>query len=238
MPTSIFIGSEYKIIPKFTVLNNFSTNYRTPTYNESYWPIVGNLNLKPENSIQGEIGISYKNKNIVLKSTAFYIHTNDKILWLPAGGSNLWIPKNVSDVVNKGVESFISYKKKIGEHTIDISSNYTYTKATNKETANILPYAPSHLLNYIVNYKYKRATIFLQGLYQSKTYTNETNLSFYSLEPVNVQNIGMTYNLSTKEIKLPIIGLTVNNIFHKVYYFSNLRPMPGTNFNININYKF
>ena len=238
VPTSIFIGSEYKISPKFTVLSNFSTNYRTPTYNESYWPIVGNLNLKPENSLQGEIGISYKNKNVVLKSTAFYIHTNDKILWLPAGGSNLWIPKNVSDVINKGVESFINYQKKIGEHTLNISSNYTYTKATNKETSKILPYAPSHLLNFTTNYTYKKATIFLQGLYQSKTYTNETNLNFYSLDALSVQNIGFNYNLSTKTTKLPILGLTVNNIFNKVYYFSNLRPMPGTNFNININYKF
>ena len=238
VPVSVFLGSEYKVSSKFTILSNFSTNYRVPTYNESYWPIVGNLNLLPENSLQGEIGISYKNKNLVLKSTAFYIHTNDKILWLPAGNSNSWVPKNVSDVINKGVESFISYQKKIGEHIINISSNYTFTKATNKETTKILPYAPSHLLNYTVNYKYKKASIFLQGLYQGKTYTNETNLNFYSLKPVNVQNIGMTYNLSTKKTKLPTIGLTVNNIFNKVYYFSNLRPMPGANFNININYKF
>ncbi|WBX72751.1 TonB-dependent receptor [Tenacibaculum pacificus] len=237
VPFSVFIGSEYNVLPKLKLTANFSTNYRVPTYNELYWPIVGSLNLVPENAIQGEVGLSYKKKDLVLKSTLFYIHTNDKILWLPAGG-NLWRPKNVNDVINKGVESFISYQKEIGEHIINTSSNYTFTKATNKETGKTLPYAPSHLLNFTTSYTYKKVHVFLQGLYQSKTYTNETNLNFYSLDAVNVQNIGVNLNLSTKTTILPIIGVTVNNIFNKVYYFSNLRPMPGTNFNININYKF
>ncbi|WP_233897130.1 TonB-dependent receptor plug domain-containing protein [Tenacibaculum piscium] len=238
VPFSVFIASEYQIVSELKILANFSTNYRVPTYNEMYWPIVGNLHLVPENSVQGETGISYKNKNIELKSTLFYIHINDKILWLPAGGSNLWRPKNVNDVVHKGIESFISFQKKIAEHRFAISSNYTFTTAKNIENNKILPYAPKHLWNFTADYSYNKISVFLQSLYQTKVYTNEINLDFYALKKVNVQNIGLNFNLSTKTTKLPILGITVNNIFNKVYYFSNLRPMPGTNFNININYKF
>ncbi|WP_233900258.1 TonB-dependent receptor plug domain-containing protein [Tenacibaculum piscium] len=238
VPFSVFIASEYQIVSELKILANFSTNYRVPTYNEMYWPIVGNLHLVPENSVQGETGISYKNKNIELKSTLFYIHINDKILWLPAGGSNLWRPKNVNDVVHKGIESFISFQKKIADHRFAISSNYTFTTAKNIENNKILPYAPKHLWNFTADYSYKKISVFLQSLYQTKVYTNEINLDFYALKKVNVQNIGLNFNLSTKTTKLPILGITVNNIFNKVYYFSNLRPMPGTNFNININYKF
>lgn len=238
VPLSLFVGGEYRLTNQLNILANFSTNYRVPTYNEMYWPVVGNLNLIPESSKQGELGVSFKKKNLNITSTLFYIYINDKILWLPTGGSNLWRPRNVNDVINKGVETFVSYKKEIGEHIIDFSSNYTFTLAENTETKKILPYAPEHLLNFNINYNYKRFNFFIQSLHQSKVYTNETNLDFYSLDPVNVQNAGVNFNLSTKQTKLPTLGFMLNNIFNKVYYFSNLRPMPGTNFNINLNYKF
>ncbi|WP_053056654.1 TonB-dependent receptor plug domain-containing protein [Tenacibaculum mesophilum] len=238
VPLSLFVGGEYRLANQLNILANFSTNYRVPTYNEMYWPVVGNLNLIPENSKQGELGASLKNENINITSTLFYIHINDKILWLPTGGSNLWRPRNVGDVVNKGIETYVSFKKEIGEHIVDFSSNYTFTLAENIETRKVLPFAPKHLLNFNVGYDYKRMKIFIQSLYQSSVYTNPTNSKTYSVKSVNVQNLGVTFKLSREKSKLPTIGFMLNNIFNEVYYFSNLRPMPGTNFNINLNYKF
>jgi iron complex outermembrane receptor protein len=78
----------------------------------------------------------------------------------------------------------------------------------------------------------------MQHLYQSKVYTNEINLDFYSLESLNVTNFGSDFKVFENENNKITIGFKVNNIFNKVYYFSNLRPMPGRNYNININYKF
>ena len=238
IPLSLFVGGEYELTEALQFFANFSTNYRVPTYNEMYWPVVGNLNLIPENSKQGELGVSLKNENINITSTLFYIHINDKILWLPTGGSNLWRPRNVGDVVNKGIETYVSFKKEIGEHIVDFSSNYTFTLAENIETRKVLPFAPKHLLNFNVGYDYKRFNFFIQSLYQSSVYTNPTNSKTYSIKSVHVQNLGATFKLSTKQTKFPTVGFTLNNIFNEVYYFSNLRPMPGINFNINLNYKF
>jgi len=238
IPLSLFVGGEYELTEALQFFANFSTNYRVPTYNEMYWPVVGNLNLIPENSKQGELGVSLKNENINITSTLFYIYINDKILWLPTGGSNLWRPRNVGDVVNKGVETYVSFKKEIGEHIVDFSSNYTFTLAENIETRKVLPFAPKHLLNFNVGYDYKRFNFFIQSLYQSSVYTNPTNSKTYSIKSVHVQNLGATFKLSTKQTKFPTVGFTLNNIFNEVYYFSNLRPMPGINFNINLNYKF
>lgn len=53
VPLSLFVGGEYRLANQLNILANFSTNYRVPTYNEMYWPVVGNLNLIPENSKQG-----------------------------------------------------------------------------------------------------------------------------------------------------------------------------------------
>ena len=72
----------------------------------------------------------------------------------------------------------------------------------------------------------------------SKVYTNEINIDFYSLETVNVLNYGIAYDFLRKQNSALSVGLKVNNLFNQLYYFSNLRPMPGRNFQINMNYKF
>ncbi|MFL0132046.1 TonB-dependent receptor, partial [Tenacibaculum maritimum] len=77
-----------------------------------------------------------------------------------------------------------------------------------------------------------------QSLYESKVYTNGINLDFYSLNELSVSNIGFNARVFNKKANKVSIGVKINNIFNEAYYFSNLRPMPGRNFNININHKF
>jgi iron complex outermembrane receptor protein len=238
VPLSFSLAVEKEITKSLILKTNISRNYRVPTFNELYWPVVGNLQLLPEKSIQGEIGGTFKKKRIQIKTSFFYIYLEDKILWLPSAASNLWRPRNVGSVVHKGIETFINVSKKIGTHSFNFSTNYTFTLAKNKETNKFLPYAPKHLFNFNLEYTYKKTTFFVQNLYQSKVYTNEINLNFYSLNSLNVTNIGSNLTVFQHKKKNLVLGLKINNIFNKVYYFSNLRPMPGTNFNININYKF
>ncbi|WP_189663235.1 MULTISPECIES: TonB-dependent receptor plug domain-containing protein [unclassified Polaribacter] len=238
VPLVVSAAAEQEITDNLILKTNISTNYRVPTFNELYWPIVGNLDLKPESSIQGEIGASYKKKNIEITTSLFYIHLNDKILWLPTAASNLWRPRNVGDVVHQGIETFMNLSKEIGAHFFNFTMNYTFTLAKNKETDTFLPFAPKQLMNFNLDYTYKKATFFVQNLYQSKVYTNEINIDFYSLNALSVTNIGADFEVYQHNHKKLLIGIKVNNIFNEVYYFSNLRPMPGSNFNMNINYKF
>jgi vitamin B12 transporter len=236
VPLLVSVAAEQEITGNLVLKANVSTNFRVPTFNELYWPLVGNLDLMPEKSLQGEFGATFKQKNIEITSSLFYIDLKNKILWLPTASSNLWRPRNVGDVTHKGIETYINLSKKIDEHLFKFSTNYTFTLAKTKETNKFLPYAPRHLLNFNLNYGYKKITFLLQHLYQSKVYTNDINIDFYSLNSLNVTNVGADFKFFNNYNI--IIGCKVNNIFNKVYYFSNLRPMPGTNFNININYKF
>ncbi len=238
VPVSMSLSAEQKVLKYVWLKTNLSTNYRVPTFNEMYWPVVGNKNLIPEQSKQVDFGFELENKGFEFSTTVFYIHIDDKIIWLPAGGSNLWAPKNIKEVINKGAEFFLGYTKEVGKHTIHFSGNYTYTQAHNTETGKELPYTPKHLLNYTAEYGYDWFKVYFQRLYQTKVYTNEINIDFYSLDPVSVSNIGLDFKLLEKENKSLVLGAKVNNVLNEVYYFTNLRPMPGRNFNIHINYKF
>ena len=238
VPLLVSLAAEQEITNNFVLKTNISTNYRVPTFNELYWPIVGNLDLIPEESVQGELGATFKRENIEITSSLFYIQLKNKILWLPTVFSNSWRPRNVGDVTHSGIETAIKLSKKMNEHSFNFSSNYTFTLAKNKETDTFLPYAPKHLLNFNLEYEYKKISFFIQHLYQSKVYTNEINIDFYSLNSLNVTNFGADFKIFQHKNNNIKIGFKVDNICNNVYYFSNLRPMPGRNYNININYKF
>lgn len=218
---------------------NVSRNYRVPTFNELYWPVVGNLNLIPEKSLQGEFGTQIQIKNLSFSGTIFYIHIDDKIVWQPAGSSNLWSPLNIDTAMHKGVEGFLNYKLPFsGNKELNISSNYTYAVAKDLEKDVFLPFAPKHLWNFNIDYQFDKVQVYAQNLYQSKVFTNVINIDVYALSELDFVNLGGRYNfLKTKQKELSL-GVHINNLFNTVYYFSNLRPMPGTNFNINLNLKF
>lgn len=238
VPLSVSLSGEQKLGGYIWLKANLSANYRVPTYNEMYWPIVGNQDLIPENSKQGELGVEFEKYGFKFNSTLFYIDIKDKIIWKPAGNSNLWTPINLDAAVNKGAEFFLGYTRKYAIHTFHLSGNYTYTEANDSTKGRQLPYAPKHLLNYNLEYGYGIAKLYFQDLYQSKVFTNRLALGFYSLDPVHVMNLGLDLSLFEKENTNLVLGGKINNIGNSLYYFTNLRPMPGRNYTININYKF
>lgn len=239
VPMSVSVAAEKKLNKSIVLKTNLSTNYRIPTYNELYWPVVGNLDLVPEKSKQLELGVDVDVNKLHLSATYFYIHIDDKIIWLPTGGTNLWRPKNIQKVVNQGFETSLSYTLRITKNQeLLATSNYTFTNAVNKKTEDNLPFVPNHLLNYNLEYTYKKISLYAQGLYQSKVYTTEDSIDFYSIDAVRVLNTGINFTLFIKENTKLVLGGKINNIGNNTYYFTNLRPMPGRNYNLNIHYKF
>lgn len=206
-----------------------------------YWPSLGNLDLVPESSLQGELGLGYKNNELKIDLGAFYIDSKDKIVWTPGGDPErpgVWTPINIASTFNKGLEFTMSYNKRIQKHSINFNLNYSYTIAEDKSTDNYLTYVPKHLMNSSFGYSYKRVSVFYQYLFNGEVYTTTDNLDIYKLPYYNISNIGANYDLIKTTSKQLALGLKVNNLFNKEYQVLPGRPMPNRNFNININFKF
>lgn len=239
VPTSWSLGVEQNTFKKIQLNANISRNYRVPTFNELYWPKVGNLDLVPEKSLQGEFGVSYKVNNLTFSSTFFYIHIDDKIVWIPQGNSNVWRPLNIESAFHKGLEVFTDFNHEFSkQHKIKVSTNYTLAIAKDLAKGTFLPFSPKHVWNFNIDYFHKKIHTYVQNLYQSKVFTNTLNIDINALASLDFVNFGAIYTLLKSSKKELYIGCKVNNVFNTVYYFSNLRPNPGTNFNFNINYKF
>lgn len=241
MPFVFALGAEIKPARNIFVRLNGSKNYRVPSYNDLYWPALGNKNLIPESSLQGEVGLGYKNNHLKIDVGAFFIDTKEKIVWTPSGNPDrpgVWTPVNVDEVENKGLEFLIAFKKNIAKHSFNFNANYSYTISKDKNTKQLLPFIPKHLLNATMGYSYKKISAYYQHLFNGEIYTTTDNIADFSVPYFNVGNLGVHYNLLKTKASQLVLGVKINNLFNKSYQVLPGRPMPNRNINLNINYKF
>lgn len=243
VPISYSFGFKIKPFRSFFVRANTSKNYRVPTYNDLFWPNQGNKNLIPESSLQGEFGGGYKGKNIFFDIAYFTIYSKDNIVWSPNGDPErpgVWVPINLEKTKNKGIELSISSKYTVTKNfMVSTSLNYVYVNAKNEKNNSFLMFIPKHLTNFSVAFYINRLSIFFQNLFNGKVYTTEETSEDDVLDSFNVLNSGIDYEIINKGNNYSLsVGLKINNVLNKNYVVLSRRPMPGTNYNFNINYKF
>ncbi|TMM53680.1 TonB-dependent receptor [Maribacter algarum] len=232
------IDIKYEPTESYTINLNTSKNFRIPTFNDLYWEgggAVGNSELLPETSLQGEIGQTLSGKNYSLSLNGFYISTIDLIQWRPDVSGN-WSPINVKDVTHYGLEFETEFLKKSGEHQWQWKNGYAYTKAIDNESKQQLIYVPYHKITSNLAYSYKKWGAFTQGLYNGEVFTstdNNQNLSAYL-----VLNAGLTYGFPKKKGIETEVHVVINNLLNENYQNVAFRPMPNRNIHLNLNFKF
>lgn len=221
-------GTKYAVSDFYNVKLNVSKNFRAPTYNDLYWEGSGNPNLKPETSLQAEIGNELFIKDVSLQLTGYYIKIKDMLRWIPSG--NTTRPINTNAVQSYGAEAILSWKKKINKNHFDISGTYAYTISKNEETQKQLIYVPFHKLTGALAYTRKNFSAYYQYLFNGEVFTRENNNSKYILANYKISNIGLDYNFGNKNVYK--LGLQVLNVWNEKYQSVESRMMPGRNFNI------
>ncbi len=241
VPVIASLAGEFNLKKNHKVLLNLGTNYRVPSFNDLYWPGQGNLNLRPETAKQIELGYQVIHQNLTIKSTLFWMDVDDKIVWVPNANlatPNAWSPMNIEASYHQGGELFLGWKYWIHQKSnVQLTTNYTFTDAKNEKTNKMLIFVPQHLLNAKFSYQLKKWDVYLQNLTQSSVYTSEDNLEQLQLGGFGIFNAGLGCQLTDKKHQIHL-GLSVKNLTNQLYQFSRLRPMPGRNYQININYKF
>jgi iron complex outermembrane receptor protein len=239
VPLIYAFGSELSLHKNIKLRLNGSKNYRVPSYNDLYWPELGNLNLIPESSLQYDFGLIYNSSQLRIDIGYFKIDSKDKIVWTPnANRQGAWTPINIASVENKGIELTTSLKQNIGLHQFTLNANYSYIHAKDKKNNSFLIFTPKHLVRLNLGYRYKKWSSFYQFLLNGKVYTSEDNLDSFSIPHYDISNIGIEYLLIKKNKKKLMLGLKLNNLFNEIYTISPRRIMPNRNTHIHINYKF
>ena len=230
----VFSGDmSYQILNSYALKINASKNFRAPTFNDLYWNPGGNLDLKPEESFQIDLGHELSFKNIDFKLNTFYIETSDLIQWRPNASLGYWSPVNVASAMHYGLEAELSITKKIKKHILILSSSYSYTETEDIEKQQRLFYVPVHKANASLSYSYNSFTAFYQHLYNG-----EVDIIGDTLDGFDIGSLGVSYTIKTNKKISYITDFRINNIYDTYYENVAFRPMPNRNFNIKLTLKF
>lgn len=105
----------WRISESFDIAAFARRAYRTPTFNELFYPGFGNPDLKAEDAVLTDIGAEYhrglgKEWNLSAKVDGFYNYLKDKIISAPTADPAIWLPYNVGAVRMDGADIQTSLK--------------------------------------------------------------------------------------------------------------------------------
>ena len=237
-PLLYSLGGNWSVTDFYTLKFNASKNFRIPTYNDLYWPEVGNPDLNPETSYQAEIGNEFQNRFFKFSITAFYNAVDNLIRWIPNAnplGGILWRPENVEDVKIYGIESILSASKKFAQHQISLAATYAYTVSEDQKLNKQLIYVPYHKATASLSYGWKGVSVYSQFLFNGKVFTTTQNEPEHRLDHYYVTNLGLDYDFGKENTYK--IGFEVLNLMDYEYENVEARPMPGRSFQVYLNIK-
>ena len=217
----------------YSVSVTASKNYRMPSFNDRYWSTGGNPNLKAETSVQGTLNNNFHFNHLEFKVSLYHIALQDMIRWVP-NASGLWMPENVFEVQNYGVELQGNFQHNINLHQLLVNFSYAYTKSINQETDLQMMYVPFHKANGLITYQYKKLFTSWQMLYNGSVYTSTDHN--YKLNAYTLANLRVGYSFGKSDALT--LAFSVNNVFNEAYESVRARPMPGRYFDTNLIIKF
>ncbi|HIP75781.1 MAG TPA: TonB-dependent receptor [Psychromonas hadalis] len=181
---------------------SYRTSFTAPSYNDLYWPNLGNPDLKAE---KGEIyelsfthNISTVDAFIPMKLNFYTGELDDKINWAPvSSGSSIWKPSNVDLVKIKGVEAYVKYDTQ--QFVFDLSAAYSKSidESTNNQLVNVPKWSGSSSIQYNLGYNLKPKFIYSYiGEREGKSDTlDEVHLLGFALDYQMTQYISFAFNV-------------------------------------------
>lgn len=189
---------------------------------------IGNPNLKQERSYNYEAGADYYGvKSLKVSATFFqqyfqrlidYVPT--KYLLMPrkdnlAPNGSYALARNISNVVNSGVEVDLQYNKQLNkDHHITANAGVTCIATENKGAPSF--YISSHanfLTNVTLQYNYKKVMISVTGIYKDRDPQMATAISAETKRDYTLVNLLGQWSISEK---IAVYG-QVDNVLDKKY---------------------
>ena len=218
---------------------------RQPFFNELYYQQIGNTKLRTEKahiaSFRYDLTLPFKKGVSQTMIQPFYSYVYDKILAIPTKNLFIWSIQNIGVSDAFGVEFTELIQKKIMQHTLGMRVNYTfqYTQDISDPESptyrHILSYSPLHSGSVELDYSWKKISFFVLGSYLGERYALNQNISSNLLEGYFLLDAGASYTLKLNKSELTL-RLSVNNLTNKQYNYINYFVMPGTHFNIRLQY--
>ena len=241
---------------QFYVRAFFKNIFRLPTFNDLYYREIGNINLKPENTYQYSVGTTYfvndkKDKwRFSYTLDGYFNIIYDKIVAIPSRNLFVWSMINYGIVHTYGADLTIQTAYTINQKIqMAFMASYSFQKAIDKTTPgsktydNQLPYTPLHSGSYTISlltfwFDLNYSAIISGDRYVTGQNIPQNLLSGYIDHSIS---IGRAFLLPhSKNTTKPKIGIRMEclNVTNSQYQIVRNYPMPGTSYNVKIQFHF
>jgi outer membrane cobalamin receptor len=139
-------GAAWQILPDLRLRANGGNGFRIPSYNELLYPLRGNLALRPERGIGGDLGLEWRIiEPLTLSLTGFYNRFDDLISlsWNPLPSAAIpCMGLCMSNIAETSVAGFEAGSEWVVNAQWRGGAAYTYTDSRNLENDRRLPFRP------------------------------------------------------------------------------------------------
>lgn len=234
----------------FNIRAFYKKTFRMPTFNDLYCGLVGVSRLKPENTTQYDLGITYAKdfrlsvlERIEIQADGYYNQVDDKIIAQPTNSFLKWSMTNLGKVEIKGVDVALQTAWRFGKYwRLDGRINYTYQQAENVTDAadrfygGQIPYIPWHNGSFVLGASYRNWEANYSFIYTGERYTDSSNIPANYQRPWYTSDLSLAYRFDWKQIRWSVTA-EINNLLNQPYEVVDNYPMPGTHFKIILNIK-
>lgn len=221
------------------VFGSIHRNFSPPTFNDLYWPELGNPDLTPEHSVKTSLGAE---ANLLFTDVMLQLFGNtiqNGIQWLPSSGDGRFRPQNIRSVRTAGVSLGTRTSWSSGNIRHALSTDITYLDARytaerfsgDASFGKQLVYQP-HIRGMLsLNTRWESIWFFADVHHTGARAVTEDHA--FSLPAHQLVDIGLgvhTLMLGTQTQFL----VSVENFGDTAYQLIRFYPMPGRHFNISI----
>lgn len=220
-----------------TVFINLAQNYRLPTFNDWYWAVGGNPQLRTEYSQQTEAGYTLRHQtakhNTFIQIQAYSSWVQNLINWQPDAQTGLWSVFNVGKVWSRGIQAEARYRIQWTKHFAnELATQYAYTRTNDQlRPRQQLLYTPLHKANAQLSIQYRQFGASYQHQYTAIRYLENTNQTI--LPSYHVANASATYLIRLPSVQCQL-GIHLYNLWNVDYQIMANRPMPRRWLELNI----
>ena len=224
----------------------YKSVFRLPTFNDSYYTLVGSTSLKPEQVNQFDVGFTWQKafsgsfEFFTIKADAYHNRVQDQITAIPGASLFRWTMVNLGQVDIKGIDLGLAGRVKLDEElSTDLAVNYTFQEARDdsRSSANYrqyIPYAPRHSASVSIDAQWKKTWgLNYNSHHSGERYSARANIADNLMEPWTVHNISASYRANAPSFAYRIAA-ELNNFSNRSYTIVNNYPMPGSNIRINL----
>jgi outer membrane cobalamin receptor len=220
--------------------------FRVPTFNDLYYLVIGNSQLKPETTRQWNVGTTWSGHQssavpfVQLTVDGYYNRVNDKIIAIPT--MFVWRMSNAGKVETYGLDANLQGEVKLSaRERLFLTAAYNYMQAeditspTSKVWHHQIAYTPKHSGSASVTLQTRWVDLTYNLLYASERYSKAYNSSENRIEPYTDHSVTLarTFAWGRHSLRLQADALNLGNKNYEVVRFY---PMPGRNYKLTIQY--